>query len=574
MENTFQQFENSLTRQAEISMNQWSKELADMSIELMNDPMRIVNALNDKRNLCTPGFLMRRQIQAAFPELLEAASEESREVYADLFVSNNVMWPKAFVECLCSKLEKFVKTKHNQIVKASQWKAWLNDEAFPTKRELAVKLSFLLDMDDYTTTKFLLSCGHEPFSTRNPLDCICLFCKLLRPKGDWKKVEEILNQYEKNRPEKMTDNYKKTPSAGSIGVTYEINNKIPELASVSDPESKLVDVQNDLIEYMYSIDAEFTRRRVPSKRGAKTSPPYLSGYSLERCQKLLELTKYLVELYPGYDNAVYVGGDRRTDSRTKNKEKNKEKTNSNKTNKEKILVPKIIYSEEEWKNVRIDDNGYPNLPDLSKAFVYLHEWDFAEPSGLGLVDINPETGKAFRTSARKEKHDKIPFNNDVYMICKAYSENNRLSSIALTLNQTDVVPVERKDILLMAYLFISAYSRKSDDPVLRNTLYEMADSNSDTDTFSADMKSIIGQLEDIVIMLDDDNKIAGYISCINQFLRLFNFEPFYPPFLLDRFILFALVGEEIGSSFLTEDGLPENLTSIWLYDGYASISEN
>lgn len=232
MENTFQQFENSLTRQAEISMNQWAKELADMSAELMNDPMRIVNALNDKRNLCTPGFLMRRQIQAALPELLEASSEESREVYADLFVSNNVMWPKAFVECLCSKLEKFVKTKHNQIVKASQWKAWLNDEAFPTKRELAVKLSFLLDMDDYTTTKFLLSCGHEPFSTRNPLDCICLFCKLLRPKGDWKKVEEILTQYEKNRPEKMVDNHKRPQSSESIGMTRMISNKIPELASV------------------------------------------------------------------------------------------------------------------------------------------------------------------------------------------------------------------------------------------------------------------------------------------------------------------------------------------------------
>ena len=39
MENTCLQYENSLTRQAEESMDIWTKELADMSEELMNDPM-------------------------------------------------------------------------------------------------------------------------------------------------------------------------------------------------------------------------------------------------------------------------------------------------------------------------------------------------------------------------------------------------------------------------------------------------------------------------------------------------------------------------------------------------------
>ena len=64
--NTCLQYENSLTRQAEESMDIWTKELADMSEELMNDPMAVVRSLNDARNLCTAGFLMRRQIQASF----------------------------------------------------------------------------------------------------------------------------------------------------------------------------------------------------------------------------------------------------------------------------------------------------------------------------------------------------------------------------------------------------------------------------------------------------------------------------------------------------------------------------
>ena len=46
MENTCLQYENSLTRQAEESMDIWTKELADMSEELMNDPMAVVRSLN------------------------------------------------------------------------------------------------------------------------------------------------------------------------------------------------------------------------------------------------------------------------------------------------------------------------------------------------------------------------------------------------------------------------------------------------------------------------------------------------------------------------------------------------
>ena len=90
MENTGLQYENSLTRQAEEAMDMWTKELADMSEELMNDPMAVVRSLNDARNLCTAGSLMRRQIQVSFPELLGGVSEETGESYEDLTVNNNV----------------------------------------------------------------------------------------------------------------------------------------------------------------------------------------------------------------------------------------------------------------------------------------------------------------------------------------------------------------------------------------------------------------------------------------------------------------------------------------------------
>lgn len=284
MENTCLQYENSLTRQAEESMDIWTKELADMSEELMNDPMAVVRSLNDARNLCTAGFLMRRQIQASFSELLRDASEETGESYEDLTVNNNVPWPEKFLKNLSSRLEKYMLKEQNEVVKAIEWFQWLSDKKYPRKRELAVKLSFLLNMDDYTTTKFLLACGHEPFSVRNPLDCICLFCKMLRPQGDWTKVKSILKKYEQNRPQDAED-AGITQTVGNIGMTRMISNQIPELAGISVPESEREDMEDKLIEYMYSVDPEFTRRKILVKKDKKTKKVvsdnlsvYYSGY--------------------------------------------------------------------------------------------------------------------------------------------------------------------------------------------------------------------------------------------------------------------------------------------------------
>ena len=163
-------------------------------------------------------------------------------------------------------------------------------------------------MDDYTTTKFLLACGHEPFSVRNPLDCICLFCKMLRPRGDWTKVKSILKKYEQNRPRYDEEDAGKIQSVGNMGMTRMISNQIPELAGISVPESEREDMEDKLIEYMYSVDSEFTRRKNLVKKDKKTKKVisdnlsvYYSGYSLQRRKDLMELTRYLVKLYPTDD---------------------------------------------------------------------------------------------------------------------------------------------------------------------------------------------------------------------------------------------------------------------------------
>ena len=544
MENESIQFENSLTKQAEMAMDTWAKELANMSEELMNDPLAVVKELNDPRNICTAGFLMRRQIQICFAGILNCASEETKESYTDLTRNNNVPWSEKLLKHLALRLERYTLKEQNEVVKAAEWFQWLSDKKYPRKRELAVKIAFLLNMDDYTTTKFLLSCGHEPLSVRNPLDCICLFCKLLRPQGDWKKVQYLLKKYESNRPQAINDETVNRTFVGNVGMTRIISNKMPELAAVYDLELKAEEVEDKFIAYMYSIDFEFTRRKIlihkdkETKRVLSDNPSvYFSGYSLQRRKDLLELTRYLVKLYQTYDYWAYHEGDRR-----------------------KSAEEKLSNFGDNQIPVEILEDGYPDMGDLAKAFMCAHGWQFAEPGELGL----PSHGSL------KSKHDNIPFNREVYLVCKAYERSNRLGAIKRFVEKPDnAAIVERKDILLMAYLFISGYSRKENE-TLRNELYEMAEASAES-SFSENLRNILGQMEDVVDAWDEYEKIAGYISCINGFLMMFSFEPLYPPFPLDRFVLYALVAEEIGTPALSLDGRAENLSDMWLESGYTSV---
>ena len=52
-------------------------------------------------------------------------------------------------------------------------------------------------------------------------------------------------------------------------MTRMISNHIPELAGISVPESEREDMEDKLIEYMYSVDPEFTRRKNPREEKIK-----------------------------------------------------------------------------------------------------------------------------------------------------------------------------------------------------------------------------------------------------------------------------------------------------------------
>ncbi|MDO4337279.1 MAG: hypothetical protein Q4C91_04220 [Eubacteriales bacterium] len=502
MEHTFFQYNNSLTKQAEASAHEWAMELSKMSDWLMDEsPVTIVEYLNKKENLCTPGYLMRRQIQEKFHEMLEQAVNTSRTEYKDLFICGNVAWSEGLISELSKLLSKEEFSKSGKRIKASEWEKWLSDMQIPSKRELAIRISFALEMDDLTTTKFLLACGHEDLSVRSPLDYICLFCRQSASLKKWEKVEELLKKYECRCHENTTAETYVVPR---LGMTQLMTNNLSELAAV--PESRM---EENLLEYMCSLEHEFVHK-------SKSSNQYLAGYSLQRRADLLEWFRYFVRLYPYYEAYKYRVGD-------------------------------------VWrKRVEIDENGIPNLRSLTRAMLDSHNWESVDYEDIGL---EPK-------SKRKSTHDRSPFNKEVYLFFKEYEKHNRLKTIDRILDSPEnAVPVERKDILLLSYFFISGFLQADEE--IREELYRMTEENPQGNRFTFILKDVIGQLADIADGMNEEDNDKAYIQCINQLLEAFSFEGFYPPFIMDRFVLLALMGEEIGGF--------ESLSACMLRDGYSHM---
>lgn len=211
-------------------------------------------------------------------------------------------------------------------------------------------------------------------------------------------------------------------------MTRMISNQIPELAGISVPESEREDMEDKLIEYMYSVDPEFTRRKILVKKDKKTKKVvsdnlsvYYSGYSLQRRKDLMELTRYLVKLYPTYDYWAYHKGDRRNDA-----------------------VGKVSNSGDNQVKVEIAEDGYPDMGSLARAFMCAHGWQFAEPGELGL----PSHGSL------KTKHDNIPFNKEIYLVCKAYERSNRLGAIRRFVENRTMRPLLNVKIYCCLRIFL------------------------------------------------------------------------------------------------------------------------
>ncbi len=461
----------------------WEKELHQSNIWLRKAKQKeILEFLNKPEYLCTPGFILRRQIQALFPQLMQNIHESLKGVPIpkNLATAGNVAWDKKFINALSNRLATM-----NLNLDAQQWKNCLTDKTL-CQRQTAIKLIFALDMDDKTAAKFLISSGHSLLNVRNPFDYICKFCLSFKPALSYTDAGNILRDFETRRPQPN-----KTISQNrQFGMTRELTSEIIRL--VEDDTITADDKKERLIVYMLKNESEFVR---------KTSKGYPSGFSLQNIRKLKILIKYLAIIYP------------------------KEIVANNE--KEEVSIP-----------LDTDAEGVPtNYENLMSAMYYFQDIDFPDHLELNL----PEKG------AQINAFYNIPFNKDVLV---------RLKKLATTLqaimraekNSANVQDINRSTIMILAYFLITGYLYANETLAgefvtqLKKDL--LADTNTEEKKLLQGLQRVTANLEKIV---DSQTQAKLYIESLNWILKSFDFTEFYPPFILDRFILICLLADPLGA---------------------------
>lgn len=125
--------------------------------------------LEDASLTLTPGFVLRRHLQKTFPEQLLPDTP-------DLQTRGNVAWDDAVIESLSAFLAQKCIREHGFELRRRDWGKYLRDEQVPQKRKTAFKIMLVTAMDLETALDYLLACTMEPFSAREVLEVILLFC--------------------------------------------------------------------------------------------------------------------------------------------------------------------------------------------------------------------------------------------------------------------------------------------------------------------------------------------------------------------------------------------------------------
>lgn len=476
----------SITEKLNTEMKLWAAEM-NKSTEFLatSDREKILEFLNDRENICTSGFLLRRQLQIKNPELVESAAEKSCvNDYADLTKCGNVAWPPKLIECLAKILTNTKFSGYGEKlldIEKKQWQNYLLDCA-RCQRKSAVKLIFALDMDDATAAKFLLANGNDLLSWRNAFDYICKVC--LKFGFTYENAESVFkdfsarcNEINQGKPTGKTENFTRlvkseTASFGGKDIIFD------------------KETQEHLTATMFKYKDDFSE----------------AGYSQQNIHCLQIFLKYLTFLYPTVDR--FIGQDIFDNTEI---ERNADGT------------PKIL----RHLVTSMFDAAEIELPE------------YAELVDYGGPDL-PQRGSL------KRLYDNIPFTKNVLIPLKSLSQTLRAILRAVN-HPKNAQAVNRETVLLLTYFFITGWL-DSDDDTKEQFQAALESDMSDVAEESAE-EIFLFALEDVAFAIDslnesDEEPLKVYVASLNRMLTAFDFSNFYAPFVLDRFILLCLLSDE------------------------------
>ena len=497
-------YHNSLTEQTMCQINRtWENELRDTELLLESATReKIFDFLNAKENLCTADFILRRQIQIQLPELVRQAADGLN--FADLTKSGNVPWATELVERLSSLLaNKNFRNVKNLNLDRRQWTNILRGNAL-CNRASAIKLIFALDMDEPTAVKFLVANGKPTFSTRNPFDYLCNFCRKAHLTYD--DAVDLLAKFETQRTAAADEKFF-APTEFATDRLENETQKISDDATLS-PSDK----QSQILKYMLENQSEFVAKvERKDRNGQVRRADYPSGFSLANEQKLKILLKYLTKFYPQFLQW-----------------------------KELNEFDSILLS----KAVKINADGSPKNPEqLIQAMREAQEiflWEEDELSEIGLPTGNERDNHGKRLLKDKQRYDAIPFNGAILLPLKNLSKTLR-ANLRANEHPDNAEEVDRSTILFLAYFFICGClaPNKNLDALAQTLDDDIADEERDyiNDLLFA-LKAVVTNAESVA---DADNPVQLYVDSLNELLDVFDCSKFYAPFVIDKCILLCLL---------------------------------
>ena len=424
----------------------------------------ILKFLNDSANLCTPGFLLRRQLYQQFFADFKTETWDSEIIHK---IALNLS-RKDFERCISLKIEP------------NHWEGYLLDTQ-RCNRETAIKLVFALNMDESTAEKFFLANGYAPLSLRNPFDFACKICL---ERGF--TFENALSLYNKFIAQCLESHAESEISDNDFTRRIKVETNIVFKKGKIDFDK----VAPTILKTMRKHDADF------SYSGA--------GFSVKNVTRLKVMLKFLTILHPTFE----------------------------------YYFRSIYYPAREISV--ISEDGTPKVPKhLVDAMLQSHKvtlpeyWELPEYGG-------PELNERGHLN---QLYQNIPFNKGVVIPLKRLSETLR-AILRATENPANAQSVDRDTVLMLSYFLMTGWLASSD--ATKKKFRNILEADIATAEEKSAEKNLLLVLKDVLESLEAINENPKpreeiYMQLFNLILTTFDLKEFYPPFVLDRFLLLCLV---------------------------------
>lgn len=248
--------------------------LAARQLDRQQTAEELLRCLNSWNKLSTPGFVLRRHIQAQ--GLVDG------EDCADLRRTGNVPWPAEVVERAAKALQDL------SGITAAAWKCYLSDDLTQgLQRRTIFKLAIVTGMGRGETIDLLMSCGQGPYHMRDPLELVCWYCQRTPGVYRWNQVKGLLRAYEARARSR-----KAAPlPPPTEGRTRLLRQGVDELLESSAPAAES---EEKLLDLMEACCGELSGASLTARKGYLRLLTYLSALYLPR-GKLKSLIKAIYQ---------------------------------------------------------------------------------------------------------------------------------------------------------------------------------------------------------------------------------------------------------------------------------------